>query len=146
MPKVKVSEVSGIVLDWLVAECKGATDLRYDTIACWWFTLEGKNRVLSDGWSREQNWSPSNDPGCGWPIIDQEGIGLFCNRTTTVGALFKPDAGADWRAFPFNKHHEHHFGPTSLVAAMRCYVTSERGEEVEVPESLLLYRPRIVTK
>lgn len=29
------------------------------------------------------------------------------------------------------------FGPTMLVAAMRCYVTSHLGDEVEIPDELL---------
>ena len=28
-------------------------------------------------------------------------------------------------------------GPTPLIAAMRCYVASKLGDEVEVPEELL---------
>jgi hypothetical protein len=28
-------------------------------------------------------------------------------------------------------------GPTPLVAAMRCYVASKMGDEVDVPEDLL---------
>ena len=28
------------------------------------------------------------------------------------------------------------FGPTPLIAAMRCYVTSKLGDEVEIPEAL----------
>lgn len=32
----------------------------------------------------------------------------------------------------------HYFvGPTPLIAAMRCYVASKLGDEVEVPEELL---------
>ena len=29
------------------------------------------------------------------------------------------------------------FGPTPLIAAMRCYVASKLGEEVEIPGELL---------
>ena len=29
------------------------------------------------------------------------------------------------------------FGPTPLIAAMRCYVASQLGEEVEIPEGVL---------
>jgi hypothetical protein len=28
------------------------------------------------------------------------------------------------------------YGPTPLIAAMRCYVTSKLGDEVEVPDEL----------
>ena len=29
------------------------------------------------------------------------------------------------------------YGPTMLIAAMRCYVASKLGEEIDVPEELL---------
>jgi hypothetical protein len=29
------------------------------------------------------------------------------------------------------------FGPTPLIAAMRCYVASKLGDEIEIPEELL---------
>jgi hypothetical protein len=29
------------------------------------------------------------------------------------------------------------YGPTPLIAAMRCYVASKLGDEVEVPDELL---------
>lgn len=32
--------------------------------------------------------------------------------------------------------HRVYFGPTPLIAAMRCYVASKLGDEVEVPEEL----------
>jgi hypothetical protein len=35
-------------------------------------------------------------------------------------------------------------GPTPLIAAMRCYVASQLGDEVEVPEELkgVMHEPR----
>jgi hypothetical protein len=30
----------------------------------------------------------------------------------------------------------HEYGPTPLIAAMRCYVASRLGDEVDVPEEL----------
>lgn len=73
--------------------------------------------------------SPLNySPTCYWmqggEIIEREGIGFFCNRTTATGARFTPDAGADWRAFALNKHGVHYFGSTPLIAAMRLGVWS----------------------
>ena len=42
--------------------------------------------------------------------------------------------GEDWMAFI--RHDEEFFGPTPLIAAMRCYVSSKLGDEIEVPEEL----------
>ena len=79
----------------------------------------------------------STDWNLAGPIIEQEGIGFFCNRTTATGARFTPDAGADWRAFALNKHGVHYFGPTPLIAAMRCFCASRLGDEINIPEELL---------
>ena len=124
--KIKVVEATGIVLDWLVAK------IEFDELPK--VTPGGYATV---GFDSRYRYSPSSDWAQGGPIIEREGIGHFCNRTTKIGTRFKPDAGADWRAFEYNKHGVHYFGPTPLIAAMRCYVTSKLGEKVEVPDELL---------
>jgi hypothetical protein len=43
--------------------------------------------------------------------------------------------GEDWMAYI--RHDEEYFGPTPLIAAMRCYVASQLGDEVEVPSDLM---------
>lgn len=111
--KIKTSELIDGPLDWAVELAEGID------------VAPGNQRPYS------------TDPAHGHPIIEREGIGFFCNRTAEVGARFNPDAGADWRAFAYNKHGTHYFGPTSLIAAMRCYVASKLGDEVDVPEELL---------
>lgn len=58
----------------------------------------------------------------GGPIIERERIEL------------KDDGGTDWLASHNNESVE--FGPTPLVSAMRCYVASKLGDEVEIPEEL----------
>lgn len=128
--KVKVSEASGRVLDWMVALAEGATNLCYDTVCCWWFTLEGKDRVLSSGWSESQNWNPSTNWEQGGPIIERiEGL-LFKSwlesKSETKCEAHIHNYDGDWVAF----------GPTPLVAALRCYVTSKLGDEVQVTDKL----------
>lgn len=128
MKTIKVSEATDAALDWLVATCEG-------------YEIRPVMRGMKIGvrnYEHEPWWvfTPSNDPAQAYPIIDREGIGFFCNRTAKIGARYKPDAGADWRAFALNKHGEHFFGPTPLIAAMRCRVVSKLGKTVEVPEEL----------
>jgi hypothetical protein len=66
-------------------------------------------------------YSPSFDWSQGGPIIGRERICLI-------------DQGGDyWQALWGWKEA---FGPTPLVAAMRCYVASKLGDEVEVPDEL----------
>jgi hypothetical protein len=53
----------------------------------------------------------------GGPIIEREGIALIPGWTAE-----RPGFSAD--------------GPTPLIAAMRCYVSSKLGDTVDIPEEL----------
>ena len=131
MIEVKTAELEGKALDWAVAMSEGATNLHFDTVACWWFTLNGRDRVLSSGWSEKQNYCPSTDWSQGGPLIDkmdgfQLKIWLDSSPDTKCEAHIHNYEG-DWISF----------GPTPLVAAMRCLVASKLGDVVQVPKELL---------
>lgn len=64
----------------------------------------------------------STDWALGGPIIESEKVTLEWT-------------GEDWMAYIF--HDREFFGPTPLVAAMRCYVESKLGDEVEVPNKYI---------
>jgi hypothetical protein len=64
----------------------------------------------------------STDWAWGGPIIEREGIDL----TRISGALWDATIRGEWTED----------GHTPLVAAMRCYVGSVIGNEVEVPDEL----------
>ena len=64
----------------------------------------------------DHNYEPSTDWAQGGPIIERESMGVF--------PLEK-----GWAAGFQN-------GSTPLIAAMRCYVASKLGDEVEVPNEL----------
>ena len=73
-------------------------------------------------------WSKySTDWAQGGPIIERECIAVSCIHTTG----YTPNT---WDA----KHPQRVYanGPTPLIAAMRCYVASKLGDEVDVPEEL----------
>lgn len=61
----------------------------------------------------------------GGPIIEREGIGIKLRIDGEDEHAWLADDGL--RMFT---------GPTPLIAAMRCYVASKLGDEVEVPEEL----------
>ncbi len=65
----------------------------------------------------------STDWADGGPIIEREGIELLC-ESLGFRWVAMPQKGPEWR------------GPTPLIAAMRCYVASKLGDEVDVPEEL----------
>jgi hypothetical protein len=109
---MKTAELIGPALDWAVAKCEG-----------------------------NDYWHPETGPSCaeystdwaqGGPIIEWEGVTLDydCDgqglRLWTA-RKFAFDGTLLWVAF----------GPTPLIAAMRCYVASKLGDEIEIPEELL---------
>jgi len=65
----------------------------------------------------------STDWAQGGPIIQREKIQIWC-----AGSLWGAGHGK-WKRFES--------GDTPLIAAMRCYVASKLGDEVEIPEELV---------
>ncbi len=106
---MKTSELTGAALDWAVAKCEGGFDIGMASV-------HGR-RLLLDA------WTPSTDWAQGGPIIEREGIELLC-ETLGFRWVAMPQKGPEWS------------GPTPLIAAMRCYVISKLGYEVELPEEL----------
>ena len=68
----------------------------------------------------------STDWAQGGPIIERERI-CPCPSSHAVGS--------PWSATDFTGHITH-FGPTPLIAAMRCYVASKLGDEIDLPKEL----------
>ena len=119
--KIKVSEADGAVLDWLVAKCKGKE-----------LYFFADDPFKKDPWLVVNNttdqplhsFNPSTDWSFGGPIIEREGIGLD----------YYPDSGL-WHAGTC-EGTVWGMGRTPHIAAMRCYVISKLGDEVEIPEEL----------
>lgn len=116
--KIKTSELTGAALDWAVAKCEKQVPSKTTGEP---FLYEHRLYL--------QDFIPSTDWAHGGPIIEREGINL----------VHQGDAH-DWDAslwdYAEQDWHLHTEGPTSLIAAMRCYVASKLGDEVEVPEEL----------
>ncbi len=68
---------------------------------------------------------PSTDWAQGGPIIEREKI-----------SVIPIDEGSEWYAEQWWAEENYSTGPTPLVAAMRCYVASQMGDEIELPEEL----------
>lgn len=105
--KIKTCNLTDTALDWAVAYC---ADLPFP--------------VVYDEDGREVAVSPSTDWAQGGPIIEREEIELV-------------PKGMYWDAYADEDFHVPHSGPTPLIAAMRCYVASKLGDEVEIPEGLI---------
>ena len=76
----------------------------------------GENQLLG-AW-----YAPSTDWAQGGPIIEREKIDILHEHDMRWVAV--PQKGVE------------RYGPTPLIAAMRCYVASQMGDEVEIPEEL----------
>lgn len=113
--KIKTSELTGAALDWAVAKCEGLIHPALPSM------LDGGSKFLGVWLSTEDvrystNWTQAG------PIIEREEIDLMkFNR-------------ALWQAAYKGKLMK---GPTPLIAAMRCYVASKIGNEVDIPNELI---------
>ena len=122
MKTINVSQAEGPALDWLVAKANndlhpvGNVRVLDEKV----FSIEAGDYERSDRW---QQYNPSTDWSQGGPIIERENIALYPHGDGTYEAevFLNPKRGA---------------GPTPLIAAMRCFVTSKLGESVAVPEEL----------
>lgn len=75
----------------------------------------------------------STDWSKGGPIIEREEIGIRRNAPCSTGR--------EWEAFGSitakGAGYRWGYGRTPLIAAMRCFVASKLGEEVDIPDDLL---------
>jgi len=119
--KVKTAELTGAALDWAVAKCEGAYAPSVDT------DIDGTKRINYGGMCPE--WS--TDWAHGGPIIDRikgfEFKQWLESKPESCCEAHIHNYEGDWIQF----------GPTPLIAAMRCYVASKLGDEVEIPEELM---------
>lgn len=113
--KVKTSELTGAALDWAVAKCEGLLAFGYRT--------DGERFAVEDSDGNIEGFMPSTDWSQGGPIIEQQGIALY---------LY---GDYQWNAHVGGRES---VGPTALLAATRCYVVSELGDEVDVPDDLVV--------
>ena len=111
--KIKTNELSRDALDRLVARCEG-------------IKLNEGNTLSNDC----DVYAPSTDWSQGGPIIEREQIAIWWEKWDDVDSALPV-----WTAVRFNEGD--YYGSTPLIAAMRCYVASKLGDEVEVPDELL---------
>jgi hypothetical protein len=112
--KVKVDTLIGPALDWAVVKCEEPAGGYIS-----WMQSE-VDRGGNPEYSRySSSWKQSG------PIIEREKIDvMWC--------------GIEWCAYCMTPDGERQLetsGPTPLIAAMRAYVASKMGDEIEVPEN-----------
>jgi hypothetical protein len=128
---MKTNELTGAALDWAVAQCEGLNPILGSSFegGC----VEGladypfvylhepmKHNIAAPAFYT--GYTPSASWWLGGEIIARERISLI-------------DQGGDyWQAIC---GWTEMFGDTQLEAAMRCYVGSKLGNEVQIPEELI---------
>jgi hypothetical protein len=131
---MKTNQLTGHALNWAVAMAEGDKVYRprlgrpsnWDKEAYlkdgsddrWVVRVENARVAHFVDWT----YNPSGDWMQGGPIVQRERINLW-------------NEGYEWEASLYGKHIV--WGETALVAAMRCYVASKLGDEVEIPAELL---------
>jgi len=110
---MKSNELTEDALDWAVAEIEKPI---------WW---HGKTYQPSTNWAQ------------GGPIIEREGIDVSCVNTGLWSAKWwANNSGMVKNPAQRFKQNIQTDGPTPLIAAMRCYVASKLGDEIDIPEEL----------
>lgn len=106
---MRTNELIGVALDYWVAKLENRVNAHF--LTHW----EQGHRNYSTDWD------------LGGPIIERE-----------IVSIDKEDGGKRWAAFAWRSDRDlqKSIGPTPLIAAMRCYVASKLGAEVDVPEEL----------
>lgn len=122
---MKTSELTGAALDWAVCEATGL-------LAAYTQFRTGKNFLKVWGVAKNAHLHPSTDWAQGGPIIERELL--------MIEPVFWTVEGWHWVAYvlgPNNldENYEQR-GSTPLIAAMRCYVASKLGDNIEIPEEL----------
>ena len=117
--KTKVSNLDLYQLDYLVAKAEGLIP----------FVRNNKCFIKNAGYY-DTYYSPTTNPSQAWPIIERE-------RITIDTCEDDDEKDTEWMATNggFNREQGipyYFFGKTSLEAAMRCYVASKFGDEVDM--------------
>ncbi|WP_175980042.1 phage protein NinX family protein [Caballeronia zhejiangensis] len=127
---MKVSELSGRALDYWVARAEGYEFIDIPPDA----NGENASRVLAPPGILKSGWTPaplgkyghmleawSSSWERGGPLIEREKIGVM-------------RVGTEWKAWALLDMDATAVADTPLVAAMRAYVASKFGDEVEEPK------------
>lgn len=118
--KIKTKDLTGVALDWAVGMAEGYELNLYG--------VDPSIRARVPGLGVHAPWRPSRYWAQGGPIIERERINVYedIHPTSTWGATIYEVDAEPWQEY----------GPTPLIAALRAYVASNFGDEIELPDEL----------
>ena len=122
---MKVSELQGTALDWAVAKAEGHPSL-FDVDVAYGMRAVKVYRPFDEF----EYFEPSVNWEQGGPIIERYGIDVVYKAGSNLWLAYRPEARGVRPSATST-------GPTPLIAAMRCYVVSELGDEIEIPEETI---------
>lgn len=120
---MKTSDLIGPALDWAVATCELTTIPHFISGAG-----PSARVIYVPKRTAYKNYSPSTNWKQGGPIIEAQKLDAFWNSEADWWSV----SGWDKRAVREVVMRDPHY----LTAAMRCYVASRLGDEVDVPTAL----------
>lgn len=129
--KIKTNELTGHALDYAV-ELALTPDIADPELLVRWGYVEF-DEFENAQWAGNEYHA---DWAYGGTIIDREGISIV--QEAEYGrwqAAIKVQLGSMFGTDLCGNHRQE--GPTALTAAMRCFVASRLGEEVDVPDELV---------
>ena len=126
---MKTADLEGAALDWAVAKCEGHSP------------IVGRNPYGIGVILSHYDGPSSTEWQYGGPIIEREAIMVYQNEPNCWWAnssrhAFQQTEVDGWGMASIFSPAQSYNGPTPLIAAMRCYVASKLGDEVEMPEEL----------
>ena len=126
---MKTSELTGAALDWAVAQAQGLDyEIVDGTVVTGAKRYEAKSAHDYYGCEFDEVFAPSTDWAQGGPIIEREFITIDQKERSICACIDAPN-GHECNDIWAN-------GSTPLIAAMRCFVESKLGEEIDVPEEM----------
>jgi hypothetical protein len=135
MAQVKISDLSGAALDWMVCMALGMKpeDIYISHMGAKYTSLFRRNRdedgTLDGTYTTGPDLLFCRKWEAGGPIIERE---FICADRLLGGLWLAAKRNDEGDSFLCDGH-----GPTVLIAAMRCFVASKLGYVVDVPEELL---------
>jgi Protein of unknown function (DUF2591) len=127
---MKTNELTGAALDWAVAKCMTGGEIFQSGRVAHAVVLHVVGGTTAPYFVKDSGvvrcaFEPSTSWAQGGPIIEREKIGSLHEAQGVWSASTKWDDPA--KVF---------YGKTKLIAAMRCYVASKLGDNIELPQEL----------